>query len=72
MTGKAVNITAKLLDAVVMAVLQNAPATLDPAHSRSQVASQQESERLPERASCGTFPLVAAEPLPMRSLPGWP
>ena len=44
------------------ALLQEPAAAGDPAHRRSQVAPEEEPERLPERAACGALRFAAAQP----------
>ncbi len=51
-----------LLDAVAAAVLQEPAAAADPAHRRSQVAPEEEPERVPERTACGALGFAAAQP----------
>ena len=59
-----------LLDAVAAAVLQDPAAAGDPAHRRSQVAPEEEPERLPERAACGALRFAAAQPRVVGGDPG--
>ena len=59
-----------LLDAVATALLQEPAAAGDPAHRRSQVAPEEEPERLPERTTCGALGFAAAQPRMVRAHPG--
>jgi hypothetical protein len=59
-----------LLDAVAAAVLQEPAAAGDPTHRRSHIASEEESERLPERTACGTLRFAAVQPRVVRAHPG--
>ena len=51
-------------------VLQEPAAAGDPAHRRSQVAPEEEPERLPERTACGALRFAAAQPRVVRGHPG--
>ena len=59
-----------LLDAIVAAILQESTAAADPAHRRSQIASKEKAERLPERTACGALRFAAAQPRVVSGRPG--
>jgi hypothetical protein len=58
-----------LLDAVAAALVHEPSAAGDPAHRRSQIAAEEEAERMPKRTASGAFGFASRQPRAMGADP---